>query len=45
MGLAYGEELCAELLDELVSEGVVKRRDDGLVSLSDYTALRFDFNI
>ena len=33
------------LMDELVEEGVLSRRDDGLMYLTDWQGYRFDFNI
>ena len=44
-GLAFGDELGTQLMNELVAEGVLTRREDGRCCLSDWCHYRFDFNI
>ena len=43
--MAFGDELGAVLMDELVAEGVLIRREDGMCCLTDWCRYRFDFNI
>ena len=40
-----GVELAEEIMNELVSEGAMIRREDGLYALSNWEDFRFDFNI
>ena len=44
-GWAFSHELSAALIGELVEEGVLTRREDGLMYLSNWSDYRFDFNI
>lgn len=43
--LAFGVEFGGQLMDELVSEGVLIRREDGFMALANWSDYRFDFNI
>ena len=44
-GGPFGMEMAAELMDELVREGVLTRREDGQTALTNWADFRFDFNI
>ena len=44
-GIALGTTLGNDLLNELVTEGVLMRRADGKMALANYADYRFDFNI
>jgi hypothetical protein len=44
-GIAFEEELGQRLMEELVAEGVLVRREDGRCALADWQDYRFDFNI
>ena len=44
-GIAFGEEVGAQLMEELCAEGVLTRREDGRYALTDWERYRFDFNI
>jgi hypothetical protein len=44
-GMAFGEELGQQLMEELHAEGVLVRREDGRYALADWERYRFDFNI
>ena len=44
-GGPFGMEMAAELMDELVREGVLTRREDGQTTLTNWADFRFDFNI
>ena len=44
-GGLIGPELCRELMDELVGEGVLDKNAEGLYSLSEWDNYRFDFSI
>lgn len=44
-GNPWGMDMAAELMDELVSEGVLMRREDGLMALTNWADYRFDFSI
>lgn len=44
-GVPYSAEMASELIGELVDEGVLIRRDDGMVALANWSDFRFDFNI
>ncbi len=44
-GYALSLDFATLLMDELVEEGVLSRRDDGLMYLTDWQDYRFDFNI
>lgn len=44
-GLAFGAEYQAELIDEMVEEGLLVKREDGQVALADWETYRYDFNI
>jgi len=44
-GGPFGMEMAAELMDELVREGVLIRREDGQTALTNWADFRFDFNI
>jgi len=44
-GWAFSPELNAKLFSELVEEGVLTHREDGLMYLTNWSDYRFDFNI
>ena len=44
-GGPFGMEMAAELMEELVREGVLIRREDGQTALTNWADFRFDFNI
>ena len=44
-GIAFGEKLGRQLMEELCAEGVLTRREDGRYALTDWENYRFDFNI
>ena len=44
-GKPFGMEMACALMDELVAEGVLTRREDGLYALTRWEDLRFDFSI
>lgn len=44
-GGPFGMEMATELMEELVGEGVLTRREDGQMALSNWADFRFDFNI
>ena len=44
-GLAFGDRLGQQLMDELVAEGVLVRREDGMCCPAHWCHGRFDFNI
>ena len=44
-GKPYGEDFVAALMDEMVREGVLIRREDGKMALKNWEDFRFDFNI
>lgn len=43
-GKPFGLEFAAELMDEMVREGVLIRREDGKMALKNWADFRFDFN-
>ncbi|MBE6548097.1 MAG: hypothetical protein E7667_04380 [Ruminococcaceae bacterium] len=45
MGIPFGDEFGAELMRELIDDGVLITREDGLMALSNWSDYRFDFNI
>jgi len=44
-GKPFGEAFAAALMDEMVREGVLLRREDGRMALKNWADFRFDFNI
>ena len=44
-GLALDKDLNMRLIDEMVAEGIIVRREDGRVALTNWENFRFDFNI
>lgn len=44
-GKPYGEAYAAGLMEEMVQEGVLMRREDGKMALTNWADFRFDFNI
>ena len=44
-GVPYSADMAAELVGELVKEGGLVRRNDGMVALANWSDFRFDFNI
>ena len=44
-GLAFGYDETKEIIAEMVEEGLLRRRENGEVSLTDWETHRYDFNI